>query len=212
MDIILKNLGKRFNTEWIFRNLDFHFHAGKKYAITGPNGSGKSTLLQVLSGAMGHNEGDLIFQEPDKILNPEHIHKKISFAAPYLELIEEMTLTEFLHFHQQMKGWVQPYTTNSIIPLVQLASSRHKKIRDFSSGMKQRVKLAQAVFSNTTIILLDEPLSNLDAEGIALYEQLINDHCGGRMVIISSNDRKEYHFCDDVIDIKKYKPTHLIIT
>jgi ABC-type multidrug transport system ATPase subunit len=205
MKIILTKLGKRFNRDWIFRNLDFEFHSGKKYAITGPNGSGKSTLLQIISGSAIHNEGSLHYFENDQSLASEKIFQKISFAAPYLEVIEEMTLTEFFSFHHKMKGWLPGVEMQEIISIINLQKAAHKQIRYFSSGMKQRVKLAQAIFSNTLIVLLDEPLTNLDEEGVSLYNNLIENYCKNRTLIISSNDKKEYFFCEKAIDLMQYK-------
>ncbi|MEO9021672.1 MAG: ATP-binding cassette domain-containing protein [Ginsengibacter sp.] len=205
MRIDLAKVGKRFNTEWIFRNLNFQFIEGKKYAIIGPNGSGKSTLLQIVSGASVFNEGSISYQENGHLLSPEKIFQKISFAAPYLEVIEEMTLTEFFSFHHNMKGWLPAVDTQQIISFLSLEKAAHKQIRYFSSGMKQRVKLAQAIFSDVPAVLLDEPLTNLDEEGITLYHALIGKYCEGRLVIVSSNDKKEYSFCDAIIDIKKFK-------
>ena len=205
MKIELINLGKRYNTEWIFRKLNFQFESGKHYAITGPNGSGKSTLLQIISGSVMHNEGSLNYEEHDLPIVPERIFNKTSFAAPYLELVEEMTLHEFFSFHHKMKGWLSTVDTHKIIYLLGLEKSAHKQIRYYSSGMKQRVKLAQAVFSDVPVVLLDEPLTNLDDEGISLYQHLIKDHCNHRLVIVSSNDKKEYSFCDEVIDMRAYK-------
>jgi len=205
MRINLTNLGKRFNKDWIFRNLDFQFIDQKHYAITGPNGSGKSTLLQIISGAAIFNEGTIQYFEDENFLAPEKIFQNISFAAPYIDVIEEMTLTEFFSFHQNMKGWLQKMDTEKIIFLSGLQNAAHKQIRYYSSGMKQRVKLAQAIFSNVPIVLLDEPLTNLDEEGVELYYHLIKNYCKGRLVIISSNDKKEYAFCEEIIDIRKYK-------
>lgn len=205
MNIEFSKVGKRFNRDWIFRNFNFEFLSGKKYAITGPNGSGKSTLLQIASGALSYNAGSVKYLNDGKEIPSEKIFKKVAFAAPYIELIEEMTLHEFFSFHEKMKGWLPGFDTNTIISILGLQASAHKQLRYFSSGMKQRAKLAQAVFSNVPIILLDEPLSNLDEEGIQLYNSLIRNHCQKRLLVISSNDQKEYSFCDEVIDIKKYK-------
>lgn len=205
MKIILTKLGKRFNRDWIFRNLDFEFHSEKKYAITGPNGSGKSTLLQIISGSALHNEGSIHYFENDQSLASEKIFQKISFAAPYLEVIEEMTLTEFFSFHHKMKGWLSALEMKEIISIINLQKAAHKQIRYFSSGMKQRMKLAQAIFSDTPIVLLDEPLTNLDEEGVSLYNNLIENYCKNRMLIISSNDKKEYSFCEQIIDLMQYK-------
>lgn len=205
MKINLAQLGKRYNRDWIFRNLDFQFEAGKQYAITGPNGSGKSTLLQIISGATIFNEGTVSYFEKEKPFSQEKIFQKISFAAPYIDMIEEMTLTEFFSFHHNMKGWLPALTTKEIIYLSSLEKAAHKQIRYYSSGMKQRVKLAQAIFSDTPVVLLDEPLTNLDEEGVSLYHNLIEKYCKNRLLIISSNDKKEYSFCDEILDIRKYK-------
>lgn len=205
MKISLTKLGKRYNRDWIFRNLDFQFNEGKHYAITGPNGSGKSTLLQIISGSAIFNEGKINYFENDNPFHPEKIFQKISLAAPYLDVVEEMTLIEFYNFHQNMKGWLPHLNTEKIINLSELEKAAHKQIRYFSSGMKQRVKLAQAIFSNTPIVLLDEPLTNLDEEGVALYHNLIEKYCQNRLLIISSNDKKEYSFCNDILDIRKFK-------
>lgn len=210
MKINLSKLGKRFNRDWIFRNLDFQFDAPKHYAITGPNGSGKSTLLQIISGASVYNEGKIDYFEKEKPISPENIFGKISFAAPYLDVIEEMTLTEFFSFHEKMKGWLPGMAAKEIIFLSSLKDAAEKQIRYFSSGMKQRVKLAQAIFSNTSVVLLDEPLTNLDEEGVSLYHLLVEKYCKNRLLIVSSNDQKEYSFCDEIIDIRKYKGNFLL--
>ena len=205
MRIDLTTLGKRFNRDWIFRNLNFTFNIGNHYAITGPNGSGKSTLLQIISGSTIFNEGSISYFENNKSFPSEKIFGKISLAAPYLDLVEEMTLVEFFSFHHNMKGWLNSLNTEEIIILSSLENSAHKQIRYYSSGMKQRVKLAQAIFSNVPIVLLDEPLTNLDEAGVSLYHALIEKYCSDRLLIISSNDKKEYSFCDKIINITDYK-------
>ena len=205
MKIDLTNLGKRYNREWIFRNLNFRFDIHKRYAITGPNGSGKSTLLQVIAGSNIYNEGSIEYSILHKEISPDKIYKNLSFCAPYLDLIEEMTLSEFFIFHNKMKDWISTVDTRQIIILLKLEKSAHKQIRNFSSGMKQRVKLAQAIFSDVPVILLDEPATNLDEEGVQLYNFLIENYCKKRLVIVSSNDEKEYAFCEEVIDMMNYK-------
>lgn len=205
MKISLSHLGKRYNRDWIFRNLNFQFAPNKLYAITGPNGSGKSTLLQIISGSVVHNEGKILYIEDEATIEQEKIFRKISFSAPYIEVVEEMTLTEFFNFHDKMKGWIPSLNTKEIIYFLGLEKAAHKQIRYFSSGMKQRVKLAQAILSDVSAVFLDEPLTNLDEEGISLYNSLIKNYCSNRLVIISSNDSKEYSFCEEIIDMRKYK-------
>lgn len=204
MKILLSDAGKRYNREWIFRHFTYEFTNGHAYAITGNNGSGKSTLLQVIAGAVQHNEGTIDMQTT-QIIAAENHHQYLSIAAPYLELPEEMTLVEFLHFHESFKPFLSGLTIKEIISLLSLEKATDKQIRNFSSGMKQRVKLAQAILSDVPVVLLDEPCTNLDADGIALYRQLINEHCSNRLVIVSSNDEQEYKFCNYKINIADYK-------
>lgn len=205
MRISLSNVGKRYNREWVFRNLNFEFELNKHCAITGPNGTGKSTLLQIIAGSAIYNEGKITYQDVDKTIQPEKIFKQISFAAPYLDLVEEMTLNEFFSFHHKMKGWISTLDTKQIIFLLRLEKSAHKQLRYFSSGMKQRVKLAQAIFSDVPVVLLDEPLANLDDDGILLYNFLTKEYSNNRLLIISSNDKIEYDFCEQIIDMRNYK-------
>jgi ABC-type multidrug transport system ATPase subunit len=203
MDIRLTNTGKRFNREWIFRGIDYHFKQGNSYAITGANGSGKSTLLQVIAGALMHSEGSIDFTENNKTVDAAIAYKIISITAPYLELIEEMTALEFLSFHTSFKKLIIP--VDEILQEVNLQSAANKQIRYYSSGMKQRLKLAQAFFSETTLLLLDEPTTNLDEAGIQLYKSLISKFTTNRLVIVCSNDKNEYEFCGEVIKVEDYK-------
>ena len=203
MKISLQDAGKRFNREWIFRHINYEFSAGVKYAVTGANGSGKSTLLQVIAGATLQSEGKVIFTNLNNSGELSDPYKKLSLAAPYLELIEEMTATEFLSFHSKFKPLSKD--ADFILREMELATSASKQIRYFSSGMKQRLKLAQAFFSETPVLLLDEPTTNLDANGITLYHALIEKYTTNRLVIVSSNDQQEYGFCEKVIKIEDYK-------
>jgi len=201
----LTNAGKRFNREWIFRNADLEFNSSNSYAITGPNGSGKSTMLQSIGGMLQLSEGSLQFTVDGLQLANEEAYKQISFCAPYFDVIEEMTLIEFLQFHNQFKSFMNNFSIQQVIDEIGLNYAKHKQIRFYSSGMKQRVKLAQAILSDVSIILLDEPCSNLDAPGIELYHSLINKYCKDRLVIVCSNDEVEYSFTNEKISVLDYK-------
>lgn len=205
MKIKLTKVGKRFNREWIFRNLNLELHPETSYAVTGPNGSGKSTLLQIIAGATTFNEGVIGYYLHDKQINEEDVYAKISLAAPYLELVEEMTLIEFFQFHSNLKSWLPSVNSKKIISIINLDHAANKQIRYYSSGMKQRVKLAQAILSDVPAVLLDEPCTNLDKEGINLYKKLVDEFCSSRLLIVSSNDLQEYDFCKEIIDLRDYK-------
>jgi len=204
MKITLSDAGKRFNREWIFRHFDYQFSSSNAYAITGPNGSGKSTLLQFIAGALMPTEGRLIYQNAGNEPVTEY-YRLLSIAAPYLETIEEMTATEFLRFHQSFKPLLPGVAIPDILERIGLQPAAHKQIRYYSSGMKQRIKLAQAFFTDTPVILLDEPTTNLDAAGGALYHELIREYCREKLVIVSSNDPLEYSFCETVINMSDLK-------
>ncbi len=204
MTIALNKAGKRFNRDWIFRNLSCRFESGNSYAIIGANGSGKSTFLQVIAGALHLNEGSCSWTA-GKPVPPEKIYRHIGCCAPYLELIEEMTLLEFLDFHQQFKPFIAGFTTKKIIAELGLQAAAHKRIQQFSSGMKQRVKLAQCIYSDTPVVLLDEPCTNLDRQGIDLYYTLIEQYCKDRLVLVGSNDEVEYQFCREKLSMMDYK-------
>ena len=201
MQISLEQACKRFNKEWIFKNLNFQFEAGKHYALVGNNGSGKSTLLQIIAGYSGLTKGSISWSPFDAI----NIYEQISFAAPYLELVEEFTATEQFEFQAQFKPIQKDLSAEKILELIGLKNAAHKQIRYYSSGMKQRLKLALAIFSDCPILLLDEPCSNLDKEGYALYDTLIKEYAIHKLIIVGSNDPAEYHFCKEQVNLMDYK-------
>ena len=135
----------------------------------------------------------------------EELYKHVSICAPYLEVVEEMTLIEFLDFHSGFKPFLSSITSEKIVSILGLENAVNKQIRNYSSGMKQRVKLAQSIFSDVPVVLLDEPCTNLDSVGIQLYHSLINDYCKDRMVVVSSNDEVEFSFCKEKISLTTYK-------
>jgi len=204
MTISLANVGRRFNQEWIFRNIDYSFLPGEKYAVLGPNGSGKSTLLSVLLGNLSPSEGTISYKSGIDI-PVEDIYKSISFAAPYLDLIEEFTLQETISFHFKFKAFYEGMSAESVLDLLGLAKSQDKALKYFSSGMKQRTKLVLACCSNTPLLFLDEPTSNLDKQGMSWYLQLIERFSANRTLIIGSNQESEYSFCNHFVELTDYK-------
>lgn len=205
MMIQLQAVSKRFNYDWIFRNLDYTFSAGDKIAITGANGSGKSTLMRILSGQLSPSEGSVAFTFNGGKLAPDMVYSKISYAAPYIDLIEEFSFAELLHFQKQFKPTVQNLPVRECIAISGLERHRNKLIKNYSSGMKQRVKLSLAILADVPVVLLDEPTTNLDAAGVAWYQELIGRYGGDRCIVVSSNITREYEFCEAVIQIEKYK-------
>ncbi|MFT2010572.1 ABC transporter ATP-binding protein [Pontibacter sp. 13R65] len=207
MLINLSNLGKRYNYEWIFRNLTFTFESGSSYAILGHNGSGKSTLLTIIAGHNLPSEGQLSYSQSDKPVAPEEAFRHLSLTAPYLELVEEFTLQEMLSFHTNFKSLRHDISQKQLMERMGLEKARNKFVKDFSSGMKQRLKLGLALYANTPLLLLDEPTTNLDSDGIAWYQEHIALNKAGRIVIVGSNIDHEYSFCDQQLRITDFHIT-----
>ena len=203
--ISLADAGKRYRFEWIFRKLTRHFHSGTRYALLGPNGSGKSTLMKVLSGHLSLSKGSARFMENGQDVDPDQVYRRVAYAAPYIELIEEFTLEEALQFHTRLKPLVPGLTPGSLYDLLELPKARHKELRFFSSGMKQRVKLALAICSDTPALLLDEPTTNLDLNAVVWYKTLLETFAGSRLVLIASNDPGDLELCREQVSILDYK-------
>ena len=205
MKIILENIGKRFNKEWIFRNISYEFSGANKYSILGTNGSGKSTLLQIIAGSLTQTEGRITYDAPAlKGEDNQSPFRDLGLAAPYLELAEEMTWRESVKFQGKFTKFVSGFDAGQIINLSGLESSSEKEIRNFSSGMKQRAKLSLAILSDTPLLLLDEPATNLDESSVKWYQNLIAEFAKEKLVIVCSNyNKEEYLFCEKSLVIGK---------
>jgi ABC-type multidrug transport system ATPase subunit len=203
MNISLQNISKQYDKRWIFKGINAEFQLNDKVVFLGDNGSGKSTLLQICSGYLSPHTGTISFFLNDTILKKEDIFEHVAISAPYVELIEEMTLMEFLKFHFSFKKSL--LSIAEIVAYIGLEGNENILLENFSSGMKQRVSLAQAFFSDTEILLLDEPCSNLDEKGIELYNNLMEKCTVNRIVLVASNDAKEYNRCNKEVHLLDYK-------
>lgn len=205
MTIRLDNVGKRYRLEWIFRGLSVALEAGERWAILGPNGSGKSTLLKVLSGHLTPSKGNVHFENQGATVPEDAVYKQISYAAPYIELIEEFTLHEAVRFHQRFRPLLPGLDADALTEVLGLQKSRNLPVSSFSSGMKQRLKIALACCTTSDYILLDEPTTNLDTQGMDWYQRILAQYVGDRLLVIASNVADDYRICGAEIDILRYK-------
>lgn len=205
LTIEAENIGKKYKNEWIFRKLNFEFSENQAIAITGPNGSGKSTLMQALAGMIPVNEGKVAYSTTGNNIHEEEFHKHLSFSAPYLELIEEFTLQEAVIFHKKFKEFKDGISAGDFLKQIELEKHRNKQIKFFSSGMRQRLKLGLVFYSTSEVLFFDEPTSNLDEKGFNWYKSEIEKVLGQRLILVSSNEPKEYEFCKKHLDILNFK-------
>lgn len=200
--IEFSNCGKSYNRRWLFRNLNARLVQGEKWVILGPNGSGKSTISLMLAGQVWPTEGSIQRFESDKPLKPELAHRYISLASPAMELPGEFNFTEILGMHSIAKPMLPNAKIDFLAELCGFDSKTlSKPLSHFSSGMLQRVKLVLAVFTDCPVLLLDEPLSNLDKSGIDLYNQLIQEYTNQRLLVVASNRKDEYFSCTQAIEV-----------
>ena len=205
MKLSLVDIGKRFKFHWIFRHVNIDLSSGEVLTIKGPNGSGKSTLLKILSGFLSPSQGKVIYTENGRSLKDYYGH--VTYAAPYVDLVDQMTLREHLHFHNQFKSFKNNLTAEDVIDILDLENAADKAIKDYSSGMQQRVRLGLAIISESNLCILDEPSTNLDTKGFDWYKSILQDYKKDTAIIIASNESKDFITEDISLDIMDYKAT-----
>lgn len=205
LKIHLEEASKRFHYEWIFKNLSLELSQGDSLAITGSNGSGKSTLLKCLSGAIPITSGKIDYIVSGKSISETDWFSFLTISAPYMEMPEEFTLEELLNFHFKFKKPLDGVSSKEIVEQLYLTQHISKPVGQFSSGMKQRLKLGLALFSDVPLIFLDEPTSNLDRKGIDWYQEMINQYGKNRILVVCSNEPREYEFCRQKIVLEDFK-------
>jgi len=199
MKICLNQIAKRYQQNWIFKDLSLDIPSGTSLAILGNNGSGKSSLLRIIAAMQTATKGSITYTHNQQNIDSNSLYKQLSYAAVGMQLIEEFTLSELLSFHFSFKKSIHQLTVAEIISILDMKNVQSKLVGDFSSGMKQRVKLAQAIFTDAPLLLLDEPCSNFDKHGIAQYQEWMATYQNNRTIIVASNDSNEYSFCKEQI-------------
>lgn len=204
MQVELRGIGKKFDRHFVFREITESFQSGDRTAILGGNGSGKSTLLKILSGSLTASEGELSVMNGDQSVAIGEYMRMVAFAGPYTEIIEEFNLEEIVGFQSRFRPWKNDLSDADVIHLTGLSKVSKRPIANFSSGMRQRVRLSLAILSDTPVLLLDEPTSNLDAKGMEWFGKLLDEHAGDRILFVGSNHQeKETFLCKREINLRR---------
>ncbi|MDX1685579.1 MAG: ABC transporter ATP-binding protein [Saprospiraceae bacterium] len=204
MDLVLDNISKLYSDKWIFRGLNYKIDSGQKIAIRGHNGSGKTTLLSIISGLTLPSKGTITYWNNDQIINKDSAPLKMSFAAPYMSIFEELTGPEYVKHIKKFRPLRENTTTRDVLEIANLWIDRNKSIGQYSTGMVQRLRLIMAFMMKSEIIILDEPGSNLDSKSKSWFKELIRELRDDRTLIIASNDASDLNSCDSSIDLSQY--------
>ena len=199
--IHLDGVSKRYDMQWIFRDLNSAFHLGNTYAIKGYNGSGKSTLLRILSAMESPTLGKRTYLQNKVALPEDKIYSILSFSAPYMNLPSHLKVIELIHFHAQFKSMT--ITPDELLEDVQLVKSKNKLFETLSSGQKQKIKLALAICNTDPVLLLDEPGTNLDNYNYKWFSDKILAHKEAKLICIATNESRDLDMCNESLVISE---------
>lgn len=207
LELKCENLEKKYVNKLIFRGVSFNLNEGKSLAVIGRNGSGKSTLLKIIANLIKSSSGKISLRINNKDITRENYFKYIGFCSPYLNLYDELTAFENLEFFIKLKsqGNFQKEKADSLLIKVNLYTYRNELVREYSTGMKQRLKLAFALINEPQILLLDEPQSNLDTEGLEIVSSIAKEQKSKGILILASNEIWDNDLCNITLNIEDYK-------
>ena len=196
MQITLDNISKRYASGWVIKDLSKTIKSGGKLSITGLNGTGKSTLIQMISGYLSPSKGKIIYENNNSVISRNDVYQHLSIVTAYSELDEELSATEiFLHYLKFKPLKIKD--EQSFLALVDLQRDGSKPIKDFSSGMKQRLQLGLGVIADVPLLILDEPSSFLDDTKKEWLHNTISEFASEKTIIVASNDPDDFRYCDD---------------
>ena len=206
VQLLCSNIEKRYNGKLIFKDLNINLSNRTSLVITGRNGSGKSTLLKVISGLIRNDKGSVVINVNEKELPREKHYKKLGMLAPYINLYDEFTAYENLEFFFKLTQ--KEFDCERIFFLlntVGLFKRKNDLVRNYSSGMKQRLKLAFAVLNSPPVLLFDEPRTNLDEEGIDIVYEIAEEQLKQGILIVATNEKEDLQLCNSVLNLEDYK-------
>lgn len=202
IQINLQGIGKRFGRNWVLREFTESFSSGEIVGIKGRNGSGKSTLLRILCGQLTPSRGKMTMEVAGNNIPADEQYQQVSWTGPYLEIVEELTIAEFLEFHFQFKPLRAGIQLADIPDLIELADAKKRKLLECSSGMRQRVLLGSALYADTPLLLLDEPTVTLDSDAVEWFHEQLAQSKHNRLVVIASNDENDLRDCNRILTLK----------
>ena len=199
--IRLHGVSKRYGRQWVIRELNATFRGGTPIGIRGRNGAGKSTLLRLLAAQLSPTRGSVRFTVGGLDVPAAAMYRHVSWTGPYFEVVEELSLVEFLTFHFRMKPARAGLDARRVLERTGLLPFAHRTLNDCSSGMRQRVLLATALYADTPVLLLDEPTVTFDGAAVEWFHRELGEFGRDRLTVIASNDAADLQGCASVIDL-----------
>jgi heme exporter protein A len=198
-----EGLRKEYNRRSVFRDVSFSASSGETLLITGRNGSGKSTLVKIICGVLTPGGGTFTLT-PGPHDGPRDRRGLIGLVSPYLQMFEEFSAVENLAIAMGIRGLpFDPARADALLERVAIFPRRHDPVRTYSSGMKQRVKYAFALMHSPPVLVLDEPMSNLDGEGIAIVRTVMADQRRGGILVVATNDLSDIDTYERRVDLNE---------
>ncbi len=203
MKLKLTDVSKEFNRRSIFRDVSFSLGSGDSLAITGRNGSGKSTLVKIICGLLSPTRGTIAYAFEGKSIDHDNVRNHIGLVSPYLQLYDEFTGWENLELLSQIRSdrVLENGRIEEVLNDVGLWERRKDLLRTYSSGMRQRLKYAFALVHKPDILVLDEPTSNLDADGIEIVKRKVTEQKKDSILILATNDDEESTWCAKKVEL-----------
>lgn len=203
LNLTVERLTKEFNRRTIFRDISFSLSNGQSLAITGKNGSGKSTLVKILCGVLSPTKGTIEYIADGKKLKPDDVKHSLGLVSPYLQLYDEFTGLENLLVLSNIRSNSVPVKARAVQLLEQFGLGKRQDdyLRTYSSGMRQRLKYAFALLHQPVFLILDEPTSNLDVEGVELVKQVVEEQKRRAILIVATNDAIEASWCEKQVHL-----------
>ena len=202
MKLFVDKIGKKFGEKKIFQNISFELTSGKSAAIVGPNGSGKTTLVRIICGLLRPTNGEVIYIENEHPIELQRFHRSLGMVGPYLQLYEELTARENLTFFAKMKGIADAEGRISyLMNRLNLAGREDDPVKTYSSGMHQRLKYIFALLAEPEVLVLDEPTSNLDSDGINRVYEIMSEQKKDKILLFATNDQMDLKFGDFQVEI-----------
>lgn len=206
--IVSENLTKKYSGKPVFKDLSFSLSSGESAVIVGRNGSGKSTLMKIISGIISPSGGSLTYLDNGRVLERGAVRKLAGFVSPYLNLYDELSAAENLRLFSGLKSNSSGEDEDRLshyLNFVGLFERRNDEVKEYSSGMKQKLKIAFAMLHEPRVLMMDEPRSNLDRDGISIIEKVAEKQKEKGILIIATNDEDDLNLCSIKISVEEFK-------